>query len=746
MPIELRPASPDDADAIARLHLAAWQVGYRGLLDDAFLDGLDPVAWAVRRRSHLEHPARGVDNTVALEDGRIVGWAGTGPSRDADGDPAKVGEIYAVYVDPPAWGAGVGRALVARCLDSLGRQGYEQATLWVLEGNPRARRLYEGAGLALDGGRKPCGVEGITSPSVRYRARLRGEEAADDPDARWVPVALIDDLTDGVKAVQADGLSLLIGRTGGGALFAVDDRCPHEGYPLRQGVLDDCVLTCAWHNWKFDVRDGSNLLGGEGVPRWPVRRNGDEIEVDVRRPAAEVLVPQRLASLRAGLRDGDLDRSLRDAGRLLQAGVSPATVLGEIARDDARRAEFGLTHVLPVCGDLAELVPQGGIDALPLLAPALALSCERDVRLPPRARSEPLARGDRAALLRIVEQENVELAEAVVRGQARAGRPDLESWLLSATAQHFTDFGHSLIFLLRARPLIAGLDAEGRADLWGGFAVHLALATREDTLPYLRRYVRSLDERAADLPALFAAARDDAALDEAGLRGAALDGTAAEACDALWSALEGGAAAPRVARVLVLAAAERLLRFDLAVEFDGDVAEGWLWATHRLTFASAVREVADAWNDPDVLRFLLQAVAFVNSGRGMDAPPDRRPAGGTTRGTVEQLRAALSGRRPEEAMALCRGAAWTPEERRALLDPGLGDRFVRPIFAAHGLKTAVAALRELDALGEHPDRSLPAVAAARFLTSPVLEAGRLDAARRALRFLVDGKPPRKLTQ
>ncbi|MCA9699469.1 MAG: Rieske 2Fe-2S domain-containing protein, partial [Myxococcales bacterium] len=34
-----------------------------------------------------------------------------------------------------------------------------------------------------------------------------------------------------------------------GRCYAVDNRCPHEGYPLSQGTVDGCVLTCNWHNW-----------------------------------------------------------------------------------------------------------------------------------------------------------------------------------------------------------------------------------------------------------------------------------------------------------------------------------------------------------------------------------------------------------------------------------------------------------------------------------------------------------------
>ncbi len=103
-----------------------------------------------------------------------MGWAASGPTRDED-ERERVGEIYAVYVDPPRWGAGIGRVLVRRCVGDLKATGFDEVTLWVLEPNARARRFYEGAGLRRDGAAKPCGVRGITTPSLRYRMRLRAE-------------------------------------------------------------------------------------------------------------------------------------------------------------------------------------------------------------------------------------------------------------------------------------------------------------------------------------------------------------------------------------------------------------------------------------------------------------------------------------------------------------------------------------------------------------------------------------------
>jgi GNAT superfamily N-acetyltransferase len=91
-----------------------------------------------------------------------------GPSRDR----APGGELYAIYVDPDSWSTGVGRALIARAEERLAEE-YDEATLWVLDDNPRARRFYERAGWAPDGASKREERLGVAALEVRYYKRLR---------------------------------------------------------------------------------------------------------------------------------------------------------------------------------------------------------------------------------------------------------------------------------------------------------------------------------------------------------------------------------------------------------------------------------------------------------------------------------------------------------------------------------------------------------------------------------------------
>ena len=82
-----------------------------------------------------------------------------------------MGELFAIYVDPEAWGRGAGRALMDTALASL-REHFDEAVLWVLEDNPRTRRFYELAGWVHDGGRDTFSRWDVDAPVVRYRIAL----------------------------------------------------------------------------------------------------------------------------------------------------------------------------------------------------------------------------------------------------------------------------------------------------------------------------------------------------------------------------------------------------------------------------------------------------------------------------------------------------------------------------------------------------------------------------------------------
>lgn len=167
--MEVRSAVPGDALDVARVHVRSWQSAYRGLIAQDYLDSLNPQDWAGRYalgRMGLRMPS----TLVAVDGPTICGLAITGLCRDDD--LPNFGELLAIYVDPAFMGTGVGRLLITAARDWLRRVGVAEASLWVLDGNLRARRFYERDGWRLDGTHRTEVIGGTTLGEVRYRRTL----------------------------------------------------------------------------------------------------------------------------------------------------------------------------------------------------------------------------------------------------------------------------------------------------------------------------------------------------------------------------------------------------------------------------------------------------------------------------------------------------------------------------------------------------------------------------------------------
>lgn len=97
----------------------------------------------------------------------VVGFCHYSRSRDDDSDDATA-EITAIYLLEGAWGKGGGTMLVGEATGAMARAGYTRVTLWVLEGNLRARRFYEARGWGRDGAFKVENRESFELRELRY--------------------------------------------------------------------------------------------------------------------------------------------------------------------------------------------------------------------------------------------------------------------------------------------------------------------------------------------------------------------------------------------------------------------------------------------------------------------------------------------------------------------------------------------------------------------------------------------------
>lgn len=166
MNVRIRPATVDDAHAIAEVHVRSWQHAYRELLPREFLAGLSVPKRTAMWAESLDQGRSSL--LVAEADGAVAGFAAFGPCRDADAGPAEH-ELCAIYVMPACWSAGLGRGLWRESNAAMAAQGAGSVSLWVLAGNDRAIRFYAAAGFRPQpGSERTLTLAGVQLQEVRH--------------------------------------------------------------------------------------------------------------------------------------------------------------------------------------------------------------------------------------------------------------------------------------------------------------------------------------------------------------------------------------------------------------------------------------------------------------------------------------------------------------------------------------------------------------------------------------------------
>jgi ribosomal protein S18 acetylase RimI-like enzyme len=137
----IRPARLEDAEAIARVHVATWRAAYGHAVPSEMLAAVDVGERAELWKGWLAGPSATFVGEVGDE---VCGFVNVGASVDHPGE----GELFSIYVLPTAWGTGLATALIDAGEEELRTRGFTRARLNVLADNPRARRFYERQGWA----------------------------------------------------------------------------------------------------------------------------------------------------------------------------------------------------------------------------------------------------------------------------------------------------------------------------------------------------------------------------------------------------------------------------------------------------------------------------------------------------------------------------------------------------------------------------------------------------------------------
>jgi nitrite reductase/ring-hydroxylating ferredoxin subunit len=422
--------------------------------------------------------------------------------------------------------------------------------------------------------------------------------------------------------------------------WAVDNRCPHMGFPLSRGTVCDGLLTCHWHNARFDLASGGTLDPfADDVRAFPVVVEDGQVLVDVSPEGGDRTAHWR-KRLEEGLED-DLPLVLAKATlALVQGGTDPREIVRIGARFGARYRARGWGEGMTILTAMANVLPALGPDERPLaLCHGLVRLAENCAGQPPRFDLEPLPTGDlplerlKAWLRQAVEVRDTDGAERTLRTAIASGAPPraLADMLFAACTDHYyLDAGHVLDFVNKACELLDLLGWEEAPAILPSLVDGLCRAQRSEEQKAWRTpldLTALLEPAFAKLPSLVGDSADDASagrpLDAAqfdALVRAILDDDPRVAVDALLGALQQPVALAELGQAVAHAASLRIARFPTSNEF-GD------WESVHNTFSScnALHQALLRAPSAELARGLFHAAMRIYLDRFLNVPPARLP-------------------------------------------------------------------------------------------------------------------------
>jgi nitrite reductase/ring-hydroxylating ferredoxin subunit len=509
-----------------------------------------------------------------------------------------------------------------------------------------------------------------------------------------------------------------------GEVYAVDNRCPHMGFPLHRGSVSDGILTCHWHHARFDLCSGGTFdEWADDLRRFPVQVEGDDVYVDLT-PPDDPLAHQRqrlydglrrnipLVLAKSAIALADVDASGADAfraglefGALRRGGgwfrgLTTLTCLMNLApRLALEERSAALYHGLAdVAGDSAMEAPRFPLDPLP------------GTEMEP----EQLGRWFRG----FIDVRDAEGAERALVSAVRSGASpeQLADILFAAATDHrYLDGGHTLDFVNKALEALDTAGWETADTVLASLSPQLAFAERMEEANSWRNpvdLVALLEEAFEQLASARSSGDGWSGRDK--LVDVLLNGEPGDILEALLAALREGATAVELASAVSFAAATRIARFPTSNEF-GD----WDTALHTFTFANAVEQGLRRSPSRELLRGVLDAAMSVHLDRFLNVPARRLPepaqdADGEV--LLAELPALLDGQQHvDEAGQLVASYLAVGDADRLIA--ALGACLLREDRNFHTIQCVEAAVRQHELLRGTDEAGLPLIAAARYLAA-----------------------------
>ncbi len=541
--------------------------------------------------------------------------------------------------------------------------------------------------------------------------------------AATVDVGSVEELRAAGRRVVTAGRYRVLVVAQDGEIVALDNRCPHMGFPLDRGTVADGTLTCHWHHARFD------LAGGGTFDPWA----DDALAFTVEVRAGRVLVgTEPVPRDWAAYRLRKLDEGLRHNLRLVLAKAviglteldSAEAVVREAARFGVRNRDRGWSSGLSILTCMANVVPYLAPTDRPRALYHGAVQVARSTAgQPPSFDLEPLSTGETTParyvewFRRFVEVRSGSAAERTLRTAIRVGLPPraVADMVFAACTDHrFLDVGHTLDFANKAFELLDHIGWDHAEEILPSLVPQLVGATRMEETSAWRHPVDLpvlLEELYADLHLLLAATPRDSWDGHRELADILLDAEPAEILNAMRELLRDGVPLGELASAVAYAASRRPVHFPISNEH-----ADWDTVHHTFTYANAVDQALRRAPSRLLARAVFDAAMSVYLERFLNVPkrPIPEPTG-TSRDPAELLDLLDRHRSVEpvgQAVADLVAAGRADEVVRTL-----GQALLREDAGFHDYQMFEAGLRQYRRFAGRPEAGHVLIGVARFLAA-----------------------------
>ena len=523
-----------------------------------------------------------------------------------------------------------------------------------------------------------------------------------------------------------------------GEFQAVDNRCPHMGYPMSKGSVRDGVLICHWHHWEFDLKTGGCFEtsgSGNDLKSFPVQVRDDGylyigMAADERQAARRRMIDRGRYILEQGLKDRSSLIIAKGVTALRHAGASPQEIIQQGLFYGSYKTTDGFSSglaILTLCANLWDDIADRDhnlflVHGLVQISRRTTGGSRRQGFPFPKATDEPDLATHKRWFRRLVEQRNNNAAQRILITLNDRGFPKsaiADTVFTAATDFYFTGDGHALDFANKLFEALDYVDWEGASEILRPIVVDLISRTRheetarwQDSVPILEDIFTRLDDIWNDNR------QNEAPLDTSAFARVLLGEEVAPIVSEIESLLRRGVDPREICRSMVYASAIRTARFHLKTEGD------WHDVANIYSYAHALYQAFQRAPSGSLLRGIFHGAVFLTYLRWLNMPAARVPKQGQRLNGTFESEAQMLARLQEfadfqkvyEAEILVNQYF---EEKRdiALLKHALAHIMLREDAELHMFQVLEVAFRHFDITDDPEEKRMHLLAATRYITA-----------------------------